>query len=209
MKKKLHEQLPPDILKMMEGKTRIAGTDEAGRGPLAGPVSAAAVILKKNWQLPGLRDSKKLTETEREFLFEEIISNSLTYGIALATPEEIDSINILQASVLAMKRAINQLTLPPDIIFVDGNYGIPGNKLAIPIIKGDDLIAEISAASVLAKVTRDRMMKKYHEEFPEYGFNSHKGYPTPTHIQAIKKYGYSSIHRKSFHVKSLSQTELF
>ena len=176
----------------------IAGTDEAGRGPLAGPVFAAAVILNPNKPIDGLNDSKKLTEKKREYLFEIIQERSLSFSIAEASVEEIDEINILQASLLAMQRAVENLSLKPDKVLVDGNK-IP--KIIYPceaIVQGDGLIPEISAASILAKVARDRLMLEIDKQFPQYGFAKHKGYPTKDHITALQLHGVALIHRRSF-----------
>jgi len=176
----------------------IAGVDEAGRGPLAGPVIAAAVILNPEKPIAGLKDSKKLTERVRIKLAAEIKENALAWAIARAEVEEIDQINILQASLLAMKRAIEALSVVPAHVLVDGNQS---PKIAIPvtaIIKGDDLEPAISAASILAKVARDAEMVELALQFPEYGFAIHKGYPTAAHIAALNKHGPSSIHRRSF-----------
>ena len=176
----------------------IAGVDEAGRGPLAGPVCAAAVILH-NVKIEGLNDSKKLTERKRELLFEKIIKNATAYAIAWATPEEIDRINILQATFLAMQRAVEQLQIEPTFIQVDGNRYPPTLRLpGEAIVKGDSKVEEIMAASILAKVSRDRYMLKMAEIYPQYNFTKHKGYPTAEHREAIKQFGPSPIHRKTF-----------
>ena len=176
----------------------IAGVDEAGRGPLAGPVVAAAVILNPTHTFTDLTDSKLLSEKKREVLFTQITENCIAYGIAEASVDEIDTFNILQATLLAMRRAITQLKIPPTAVWVDGNQdprcGFP-TKL---YIKGDFLIPCISAASVLAKVTRDRLMKKMHEQYPHYGFAQHKGYGTEKHMAALKKWGVTPQHRRSF-----------
>lgn len=174
----------------------VAGVDEAGRGPLAGPVVAAAVVLSK--PIPGLTDSKKLTAKKREALFLQIQAEAAAFSIAEASVEEIDSINILQATMLAMKRAVESLAIEIDKVLIDGNR-VP--DLAVPaqaIVKGDLLEPAISAASVLAKVTRDRALLTLHERYPEYGFASHKGYPTKQHLEAIARYGVLAEHRKSF-----------
>lgn len=185
------------------GKKNICGIDEAGRGPLAGPVISAAVILNPDNLIWEVNDSKKISEQQRESLYLTIINNCLHYGIGEASVEEIDKVNILQATVLSMKRAIENLTSTADFYLIDGNYGIPQLSNSKPIVKGDSLSLSISAASILAKVTRDRLMKKYHDQFPEYNFSSNKGYGTKDHIEAIKKFGYSTIHRKSFKLKVL------
>lgn len=181
----------------------IVGIDEAGRGPLAGPVVAAAVILDPNQPIEGLADSKLLSEKKRERLYDEIIQKALCYGIGFASVEEIDEINILQATFLAMRRAKDQLSIMPMLALVDGNQD---PKLGCPtktIIQGDRLIPAISAASILAKVTRDRWMLGLNQIYPGYGFAQHKGYPTAAHKQAIMSLGLSAAHRKSFKLKSL------
>lgn len=176
----------------------ICGVDEAGRGPLAGPVCAAAVILPKELEIPGLTDSKKLTDKKRRELFPVIKEQAVAYGIGLATHEEIDEVNILQATYLAMERALAQLTVKPDIALIDGNrakdFGIPVRT----VVKGDSLSANIAAASVLAKVTRDDLMLELAEQYPEYGFEVHKGYGTKAHYEALRRYGASAIHRRTF-----------
>lgn len=177
----------------------LAGTDEAGRGPLAGEVVAAAVILDPARPIFGLADSKKLTEKKREALYAEIIDKALAYGIASATIEEIDEINILHASMLAMSRAVSLLSVQPEHVLVDGNR-IPPN-LPCPaeaVVKGDARQVAISAASILAKVTRDRDIVKAADMYPAYGFEKHKGYPTAQHLEAIRLYGITPIHRRSF-----------
>lgn len=182
----------------------IAGVDEAGRGPLAGPVVAAAVILNPKLPIAGLADSKKLTENQRNKLAEQIKLNALAYAIAQASVEEIDSLNILQASLLAMQRAIAQLAVVPTQVLVDGNKLPVLNIPAKAIVKGDSLIPAISAASILAKVTRDAMMVEYHQQFPNYSFHIHKGYGTKRHIAEIMEFGCLVIHRRSFNpVKKL------
>lgn len=177
----------------------LAGTDEAGRGPLAGEVVAAAVILDPARPILGLADSKKLTEKKREALYAEIIDKALAYAIASATIEEIDEINILHASMLAMSRAVALLPIVPEHVLVDGNR-IPPNLpcSAEAVVKGDARQAAISAASILAKVTRDRDIVQAAEIYPEYGFEKHKGYPTALHLEAIRLHGITPIHRRSF-----------
>ena len=175
-----------------------AGVDEAGRGPLAGPVVAAAVILDPQNPIAGLNDSKKLTAKQRERLVPKIKANALAYAVSKASVEEIDEINILQASLLAMQRAVEQLLIRPDEVRVDGPH-CP--RLSMPvsgIIKGDQKDAAIAAASILAKVERDRIMVDYHQQYPEYGFASHKGYPTALHRSALESHGITAIHRKSY-----------
>ena len=176
----------------------VCGIDEAGRGPLAGPVVAGAVILPKNHKIAYLNDSKQLSEKKREELYNQIMTEALAVGVGIVSPERIDEINILQATYEAMRQAINQLKFQPEILLNDAviipNVSIPQEK----IIKGDAKSLSIAAASIIAKVTRDRMMKGYHELFPEYGFDKHKGYGSKDHIEAIKKYGPSPIHRRTF-----------
>jgi ribonuclease HII len=176
----------------------LAGVDEVGRGPLFGAVVAAAVILDPLNPINGLMDSKKISEKKREQLYDQIIKKSLAYGIGRAEAEEIDEINILQASLLAMKRAVLALSIPAEFLAIDGNCCI---ELPLPmqaIIKGDSLVPAISAASILAKVTRDREMKHLDKIYPNYGLASHKGYPTKMHLNSIKTYGITPLHRKSF-----------
>ena len=177
----------------------LAGTDEAGRGPLAGEVVAAAVILDPARPIIGLADSKKLSEKKREALFVEIQEKALAYGIASATIEEIDEINILHASMLAMSRAVALLSIVPEHVLVDGNRIPPHLPCsAEAVVKGDARQAAISAASILAKVTRDRDIAQAAQIYPEYGFEKHKGYPTAQHLEAIRLHGITPIHRRSF-----------
>lgn len=176
----------------------IAGVDEVGRGPLAGPVIAAAVILDPAQPIDGLKDSKKLSEKRRNELDEQIRERALAFAIGRAEAEEIDQVNILQASLLAMKRAIEALESVPDRVLVDGIHAPDVNIRVETFIKGDSRIPEISAASIIAKVARDREMVQLDELYPEYGFASHKGYPTRLHIEAIRMHGVLPIHRKSF-----------
>lgn len=176
----------------------VAGIDEAGRGPLAGPVVAAAVILPKDIFLPFLNDSKKVTEKRRDVLFDQIKQEALAYGIGIASNALIDEINILQATYEAMREAISKLNKTPDILLVDAVH-IPGISLKqVGIVKGDAKSVNIAAASILAKVTRDRLMLEYDKIYPEYGFASNKGYGTAKHIEALKAYGACDIHRRSF-----------
>lgn len=181
-----------------KGIRLICGVDEAGRGPLAGPVCAAAVILPPHIEIPGLNDSKKLTDKRRRELFPIIKEQAVAYGIGLASHEEIDSINILQATYLAMERAIAQLQVKPELALIDGNrakdFGIPVET----VVKGDSLSASIAAASILAKVTRDDLMVTAAEEYPQYQFEIHKGYGTKAHYAALTAHGPSPIHRVSF-----------
>ena len=176
----------------------IAGVDEAGRGPLMGPVVAAAVILDDLKPIKGLADSKKLTALQRNKLYDEIRAKALCCSIAMATVEEIDALNILQATMLAMKRAVERLRLKPHKALVDGNRLPLLNLLAEAIVKGDALIPAISAASILAKVTRDRWCAAYDLEYPQYGFAAHKGYGTAAHLVALREHGACPQHRKSF-----------
>lgn len=186
-----------------EGYNVICGVDEAGRGPLAGPVFAAAVILPKGTIIEGVDDSKKISETKREKLFDKIKSESLCCSISFATEKEIDEINILNATLLSMKRAIEGLKVKPDIALIDGNRS---PELDIPtkcIVKGDAVSQSIAAASILAKVSRDRVMRELASKYPEYSFEKHKGYGTQLHRELIKKYGACEIHRKTFLKKIL------
>ncbi len=176
----------------------IAGVDEAGRGPLAGPVIAAAVILDPAKPIAGLADSKKLTEKQRERLFDEIRQKSLCWSVARATVAEIDEINILQASLLAMQRAVAGLKVPPRLVLVDGNKCPVMPCEARAIVKGDQTEPAISAASIVAKVLRDRMMLMLDKKYPVYGFAKHKGYPTASHVEALKQAGVSRVHRRTF-----------
>lgn len=183
---------------MAEGYQLICGVDEAGRGPLAGPVCAAAVILPLNIEILGLNDSKKLTDKKRRELFPVICEKAIAYGIAFADHKEIDEINILQATYLAMERAIKGLSVKPDFALIDGNrakdFGVPLET----IVGGDGRSASIAAASVLAKVTRDDLMLKMAQEYPEYGFEIHKGYGTKAHYAALAEHGPCEIHRMTF-----------
>lgn len=180
------------------GVNILCGVDEAGRGPLAGPVCAAAVILPRGLEIPGLNDSKKLSEKRREALYDVIISSAAAYGIAFADVEEIERLNILHATFLAMNRAIAQLSVKPELALIDGNRN---SDIEVPsrcIVKGDSRCADIAAASILAKVTRDRYMIKMAEQYPQYGFEQHKGYGTKQHYAALREYGATPIHRMSF-----------
>ena len=181
-----------------KGVKLICGVDEAGRGPLAGPVCAAAVILPPHIEIPGLNDSKKLTDKKRRELYPLIMEQAVAYGIGLASHEQIDEINILQATYLAMERAIAQLTIKPELALIDGNrtkdFGLPVQT----VIKGDSLSASIAAASILAKVTRDDLMLEAAKVYPQYAFDVHKGYGTKAHYEALTAFGPSPIHRMSF-----------
>ena len=186
----------------------LAGVDEAGRGPLAGPVVAAAVIFDCKTNIEGVNDSKLLSENQREELFEKIISAALVYSVSVVEHDVIDEINILQASLLAMKQAVNYLKIKPDLILVDGNRAYESNSAVIPIVQGDSKSFSIAAASILAKVTRDRLMKNLAAQFPEYFWEQNKGYPTKQHREIIKRIGPSPFHRKSFLSKILSEQQL-
>jgi ribonuclease HII len=183
---------------MLQAELLICGVDEAGRGPLAGPVSAAAVILDPARPIAGLADSKKLSEKQRDRLAPIIREQALAWCVAYAGPGEIDEINILQATLLAMKRAVEGLSVRPHQVLVDGLYcpdtGIPSEA----IVKGDSKVAAISAASILAKTARDEIMLQMHERYPQYGFDAHKGYPTAVHLAALRTHGVLDIHRRSF-----------
>jgi ribonuclease HII len=194
--------MPPDNKYELEARKAgiklIAGIDEAGRGPLAGPVVAAAVILDIDANIEGINDSKLLSSKQREKLFSKIHQNALSIGLSIVEPETIDRINILQATRLAMTKAVTNLTLKPGLLLIDGTITLDLNTRQIPIIKGDKLSVSISAASIIAKVTRDDIMKSFHKMYPEYGFYKNKGYGTKEHITALKKHGSCQIHRKSF-----------
>lgn len=176
----------------------ICGVDEAGRGPLAGPVYAAAVILPRDLEIPGLTDSKKLSDKKRRELFPIIQEEAVAFGIGVASEKEIDEINILQATFLAMKRALEKLSVRPDLALIDGNrktdFGVPAKT----VVKGDSLSASIAAASILAKVSRDNYMMELAQKYPQYGFDIHKGYGTKAHYQALREFGPSEVHRMTF-----------
>ena len=186
-----------------QGLTPVCGVDAAGRGPLAGPVFAAAVILPPGLENAGLNDSKKLSEKKRDALFDLICEKALAYGVASASVEEIDALNILNASLLAMRRAVEGLAIPPAIALIDGNRAPQLAIPAVPIVKGDARSISIAAASILAKVSRDRFMSALDRDYPEYQFAKHKGYPTALHYEMIKTHGISPVHRKTF-LKTLS-----
>ena len=183
---------------LQKGFSKIAGIDEAGRGPLAGPVVSAAVILPVSFQVPGVIDSKKLTPKKRYYLYEKIYDKAVSIGIGIIDPFEIDRINILQAALAAMVSAVENLAPQPEFLLIDGTFSIssPLPQEAIP--KGDTLSISIAAASIIAKVTRDNLMERYHQDYPQFGFSKHKGYPTTSHKEAIRQFGCCPIHRKSF-----------
>lgn len=187
-----------DLRKRSESIRIICGTDEAGRGPLAGPVAAGACILPDGYIPEGLDDSKKLTEKKREALYAQITENALAWGVGLASAAEIDEINILNASLLAMRRAIAAMGVTPDLVLVDGSVNRGFDIRAEAVIGGDAKSPSIAAASILAKVTRDRIMAELDGKYPEYGFAKHKGYPTPAHKLAVYKFGPCPEHRRSF-----------
>lgn len=191
---------------LSDGYEIICGVDEAGRGPLAGPVYAAAVILPKGHIVEGVNDSKKLSEKKRELLFDKIIDECVCYSIGTASEKEIDKINILQATYLAMKRAVDGLEIVPQLALIDGNRIPPLISTdARAIVKGDAKSASIACASILAKVSRDRYMLEMAKKYPEYQFEKHKGYGTKLHYEMIEKYGICEIHRKSFLKKVLNK----
>lgn len=182
-----------------KGYRHIAGTDEVGRGPLAGPVVAAAVIIPRDVTIEGLNDSKKLSSRRREILFDEIATSGATCSVGIIDNNTIDKANILKASLMAMRKAITSLTEKPDFVLVDGAYTIPNvDTPQFAIVGGDAICASISAASIIAKVTRDRIMDKYQEIYPEFSFSSHRGYPTRKHLDELRQYGPTEIHRRSF-----------
>ncbi len=181
-----------------KGCRDIAGIDEAGRGPLAGPVVSAAVILPITFDDSGVTDSKKLSPMKRERLYNRIYAQAIAVGIGIVDPVEIDRINILQASLLSMAMAVKNLDPRPGFLLIDGTFSIASDLPQKPIPKGDSLSISIAAASIIAKVSRDRLMQKYHHYYPQFDFPRHKGYPTRAHKEAIRKFGCSPIHRKSF-----------
>lgn len=203
----------PDDLLVLESKLwnqgfgTVAGVDEVGRGPLAGPVVAACVVFPQNLLLPGVNDSKKLTPKKREELFGQIFKNAYEVGIGIVGEKTIDRMNILNASLKAMWKAVNKLKNPPEFILVDGNQKIPNLLLPqMTVVKGDAQSLSIAAASIVAKVTRDRIMLKYHRKYPEFCFAQHKGYATKVHVEALKTFGPCQIHRKSFKIVRLCET---
>lgn len=181
-----------------EGYLVVCGVDEAGRGPLAGPVSAGAVILPENYTHEILNDSKKLSEKKRDLVYDDIIRDAVSWSVGMATEQEIDDINILNATFLAMKRAVDGLNIKPDLAFIDGNrYANTGVK-EITIVKGDSKCMSVAAASIIAKVSRDRFMQEVDKQYPQYQFSKHKGYGTKLHYEMIEQYGISPVHRKTF-----------
>lgn len=204
MKEKIQvDWLKYENIALSNGFKNICGVDEAGRGPLAGPVCAAAVILPSGMIIDGVNDSKKLSEKKREALFDVIKNSAISYGIAFASVEEIEKINILNAAMLAMQRAVAALKIKPDHIMIDGNKIPKLDVSAECIVKGDANSMSIACASILAKVTRDRLMYEYDEKYPQYQFGKHKGYGTKLHIEKLLEYGPSEIHRPSFLKKIL------
>ncbi len=187
-----------DLKYLSNGVTYLAGCDEAGRGPLAGPVVAAAVIFPSNFYLEGINDSKKLSHKKREELFPKIMENAIAYSVACISHGKIDQINILNASLLAMKTTVERLKIKPDIILIDGNKSFEYDVPVIPIVKGDSKSFTIAAASIIAKVVRDRIMNRLSEYYPQYSWQKNKGYPTRKHFEAIKIFGETPLHRKTF-----------
>jgi len=184
-----------------KGYKLVCGVDEAGRGPLCGPVVAAAVILKPGQMIDGVNDSKKISEKKREKLYEDIMANALAVGVGMSDVDVIEDVNILNATKLAMKQAISNLKIQPEYVLIDGNQMIDITMDAETVVSGDAKSESIAAASIIAKVTRDRMLLEWDKEYPEYGFAKHKGYGTKAHIEAIGKYGLTPLHRKSFCTK--------
>lgn len=187
------------------GYTVVCGVDEAGRGPLAGPVFAAAVILPQNYTHEILNDSKKLSEKKRDIVYDDIIRDAVAYSVGIATEKEIDEINILNATFLAMKRAVDGLSIKPDLAYIDGNQYPKTGVKEVTIVKGDSKCMSVAAASIIAKVSRDRFMLEIAEEYPQYEFAKHKGYGTKLHYEMIEKYGVSPVHRRSFLKKILGE----
>jgi ribonuclease HII len=181
-----------------DGFITIAGVDEAGRGPLAGPVVSAAVVLPKRFPIDGVTDSKKLSSKKRNSLYDQIYAHATSVGIGIIDPVEIDRINILRAALLSMAVAVQNLHPSPDLLLVDGKFKTPMRMEQKTIIKGDALSISIGAASIVAKVTRDRLMKRYDLDYPQYGFSRHKGYPTRAHKEALRRFGHCPIHRRTF-----------
>lgn len=194
-----------------QGHKCICGVDEAGRGPLAGPVVAAAVILPDNCVIDGLNDSKLLTKLRRDDIFEQIATSDIPCAVGIMNSTDIDTMNILRASLMAMRKAVMDLKIDPDVVLVDGNFPIPKlNQPQYAIVKGDSRCKSIAAASIIAKVTRDRIMEKYQAMYPRFSFATHKGYSTPEHLRELKEHGPTDIHRRSFRpiAELLEQYEL-
>jgi ribonuclease HII len=208
----LMSDLPNDLLILenrlwADGFNSVAGVDEAGRGPLAGPVVAACVVLSPDFCPSGIDDSKRLTPKKRELLFDQILKNARGVGIGTVGEKVIDRMNILNASLKAMRVAVNNLKKRPQFVLVDGNQKIPNLSLPqLPVIGGDSKSLSIAAASIVAKVTRDRIMQKYHQKYPEFCFAQHKGYATKIHVEALKTFGPCEIHRRSFKLVRLCQS---
>ncbi len=194
-----------DLDYIKDSSQLLAGVDEAGRGPLAGPVVAAAVVFKNSIDIPVVDDSKKIKESDREILYERIMNESISFGIGIVDNNDIDEINILQASLKAMKIAVNNLDVEPDIILIDGNKSFVMNKEIHTVVKGDSKSFSIAAASIIAKVERDRIMKNLSLQYPEYKWEKNKGYPTKEHFGLVRKYGITPFHRKTFLKKFLSE----
>ena len=195
--------MTPDLWKFenkfrAQGFKKIAGVDEAGRGPLAGPVVSAAVILPDDFDIPGVNDSKKLTPRKRDLLYDQILEGATAVGVGIVDNHQIDKINILRAALLSMAQAAGKLDPSPDFLLIDGTFTTPADTPQKAIPKGDSLSISIAAASIIAKVTRDRLMADYHIRYPEYGFDRHKGYPTKAHKEAIARCGITPIHRLTF-----------
>jgi ribonuclease HII len=181
-----------------QGYTIVCGVDEAGRGPLAGPVFAGAVILPENYTHEILNDSKKLSEKKRDLVYDDIIRDAVSWSVGMATEQEIDEINILNATFLAMKRAVEGLNIKPDLAFIDGNRCANTGVKEITIVKGDSKCMSVAAASIIAKVSRDRFMQDVDKQYPQYQFSKHKGYGTKLHYEMIEQFGISPVHRKTF-----------
>ena len=194
-------------LAYLEGYRYIAGVDEAGRGPLAGPVVAAAVIFPREFKNKEINDSKKLSATKREILYDIIKNEAIAVGVGVVESDLIDQINILRASLQAMSEAVQELDTSPDYLLVDGLYRVPLPSPQKPIVKGDALSISIAAASIIAKVSRDRIMEMYHRQFPQYNFIRNKGYGTEEHRIALKEFGMCKIHRRSFHLKNRNTSQ--
>ena len=191
-----------------EGYKQIAGIDEAGRGPLAGPVVSAAVIFPVAYKNSKIKDSKKLSARQREELYDIIVSEAIAVGVGVTDAEIIDRVNILQATFLSMREAVMELSTPPDFLLIDGLHCISMPIPQKPLVKGDNRSVSIAAASIIAKVSRDRIMEMYHRQFPQYNFLQNKGYGTKEHCTAVKQFGLCKIHRKSFHIKNFDLNQI-